>query len=61
MGILMSSEHGNSTAGKGFMPMLAIAAREARQSDEVKAKYAEKLLHVTKVTGNGLDGCLNKS
>ena len=57
----MSSENGNSTAGKGFMPRLAIAAREAGQGEKVKAKYAEKLLHVTKVTGNGLDGCLNKS
>ena len=37
-------------AGSSLMPVLAIAAREAGQGKQVQAEYAEKLLHVVKVT-----------
>lgn len=39
-----------ATAGTGIMPVLAVAAREAGQGKDVQAEYAEKPLHVTKVT-----------
>ena len=53
VGILMGGKHGNSAAWSSIMPMLAIVAREARQHEQVQAEYAEKLLHVAKVTGKG--------
>lgn len=39
-----------AAAGTGIMPVLAVTAREAGQGKDVQAKYAEKPLHVAKVT-----------
>jgi hypothetical protein len=44
---------GFPAAWGGIMPVLAVVAREARQHEQVQAEYAEKLLHVAKVTGKG--------